>query len=209
MEDILLIGYGGHAKSVVDCIERQKKYKIIGYTDMEEHVSKYRYLGTDKVLKDYYDQGVKNVVVGIGYMGKGNLRTKLYENLKAIGFFFPIIVDPSAVISSTAQIGEGSFIGKGAIVNAEAKVGKMAIINTKALVEHECVVGDFVHVAVGAVLCGQVEVGKASFIGANATIIQCMQVPSNVIVPAGEILRGTCHTSMKNDCKILTSECKG
>lgn len=209
MEDILLIGYGGHAKSVADCIERQKKYKIIGYTDMEEHVSKYRYLGTDKVLKNYFNQGVKNAVVGIGYMGKGNLRIKLYENLKTIGFFLPIIADPSAVISSTAQIGEGAFIGKGAIVNAEAKVGKMTIINTKALVEHECVVGDFVHVAVGAVLCGRVEVGESVFIGANATIIQCMQIPSKVIVPAGEILRGTCRTSMKNDCKILTSEYKG
>ena len=65
----------------------------------------------------------------------------------------------------------------------------MAIINTKALVEHECVVGDFAHIAVGAVLCGQVVVGEGAFVGANATVIQCREIGSNEIVPAGEVVR--------------------
>lgn len=184
-----MVGYGGHAKSVADCIERQRKYKIIGYTDLEMHDSKYTYLGTDAVLRSYHDRGIQNAAVGLGYMGKGSVRTRLYELLKSIGYTMPIIIDPSAVISETAQIGEGSFIGKGAIVNAEAKIGKMAIINTKALIEHECVVGDFTHVAVAAVLCGQVEVGDEVFIGANATIIQNMRIPSNTVIPAGETVR--------------------
>ena len=41
MEDIILIGYGGHAKSVADCIERQKRYRIIGYTELEKKKSQY------------------------------------------------------------------------------------------------------------------------------------------------------------------------
>lgn len=187
-----MVGFGGHAKSVADCIERQRKYKIVGYTDLEMHTSKYTYLGTDAVLRSCYDRGIGNAAVGLGYMGKGAVRTELYERLKAIGYNMPIIMDPSAIISETAQIGEGSFIGKSAVVNAEAIIGKMAIINTKALIEHECVVGDFTHVAVGAVLCGQVEVGKEVFIGANATIIQNMHVPSNTVIPAGETVRGKC-----------------
>lgn len=184
-----MVGFGGHAKSVADCIERQRKYKIIGYTDLEMHNSKYPYLGTDAVLKSYYDRGIGNAVVGLGYMGKGSVRKRLYEQLRTIGYTMPIIIDPSAVISDTAQIGEGSFIGKGVIVNAEAKIGKMTIINTKALVEHECIIGDFTHVAVAAVLCGQVEVGDEVFIGANATIIQNMRIPSNAVIPAGETVR--------------------
>ena len=74
-------------------------------------------------------------------------------------------------------------------INAEAMVGKMAIINTMALVEHECVVEDFAHVAVAAVLCGQVHVGKAAFIGANATVIQGRKIESGQIVPAGATIR--------------------
>lgn len=189
MEDIVLVGFGGHAKSVADCIEREGKYHIVGYTDVKASSDRYRYLGTDDALEAIFAGGIANAVVGIGYMGKGTIRQKLYGNLKDIGFNLPVIIDPSAVVSSTAIIDEGSFIGKGAVVNAEASIGKMAIINTKALVEHECIVEDFAHVAVGAILCGQVNVGEAAFIGANATIIQCRNVNAGAIIPAGEVVR--------------------
>ena len=184
MEDIVLVGFGGHAKSVADCIEREGKYHIAGYTDVKASSDRYRYLGTDDALEAIFAGGITNAVVGIGYMGKGTIRQQLYRKLKDIGFNLPIIIDPSAVVSSSAVIDEGSFIGKGTIVNAEASIGKMVIINTKALVEHECIVDDFAHVAVGAVLCGQVKVGKAVFIGANATVIQGISVSQNAIIGA-------------------------
>lgn len=189
MENIVLIGYGGHAKSVADAIERQQKFEIIGYTDLVEHTSKYRYLGTDAKLNELFKSGVKNVALGIGYMGKGDIREQIYGRVKRIGYNLPVIIDPSAIVADSAVIGEGVFIGKGAIVNAEAIVEKMAIINTNALVEHECHVGEFAHVAVGAVLCGQVDVGNAAFIGASSTIIQCRKVSSNTVVPAGATVR--------------------
>ncbi len=189
MEEIILIGYGGHAKSVADCIERQGQYRIVGYTDVEEHLSKYQYLGTDAELRHFYDNGVKNVAITIGYMGKGNIREMLYKQVKKIGFNLPIIKDPTSIISDSARIGEGTFIGKGAVINAEASIGKMAIINTMALVEHECIVADFVHIAVGAVLCGNVTVGNGAFIGANATVIQGRVIKEGQIVPAGETIR--------------------
>ena len=189
MEDIILVGFGGHAKSIADSIERNKKYRIIGYTEPAEVESRYPYLGTDEVLKYYFSNGIRNVAICQGYFGHGKLRQKLYKYVKDIGYTLPVITDPSSIISNTATVGEGTFIGKGAIVNAEARIGKMAIINTMSLVEHECVVGDFSHVAVAAVLCGQVEVGEAAFIGANSTVIQCRKIESGRIVPAGVTIR--------------------
>ena len=189
MKDIILVGYGGHAKSVADCIERQGKYRIIGYTDFQKYESSYPYLGTDEVLEDYYDRGIRNIALCIGYLGKGKSRQKIYMNLKQIGFEFPPIIDPFAIISDSASLGEGTFVGKYAVVNAEARIGKMVIVNTMALIEHECVVGDFSHVAVSAVLCGQVEVGEAAFIGANSTVIQCRKIVPRQIIPAGITIR--------------------
>ena len=189
MKDIILIGFGGHAKSVADCIERQGRFNIIGYTDFQQHKSEYLYLGTDDCLTYLYDKGVRYAAVGVGYLGKGRIRESIYANLKKIGFELPVIVDPSAIIAKTAVIGEGSFIGKNAIINADAQVGKMVILNTSTLVEHECIVGDFSHIAVSAVLCGQVNVGKGSFIGANATVIQCMNIEPYQTVPAGLVIR--------------------
>ena len=189
MKNIVLVGFGGHAKSVADCIERAQKYNIIGYTDLEEHKSKYRYLGGDSALEKIFSDGIRYAAIGVGYLGKGNIREKLYVMLKQIGFELPVTSDPSAIISESAKIGEGSFIGKNAIVNTEAKLGAMTIINTKALVEHECEVEDFAHVAVGSILCGQVKVGKGAFVGANATVIQCRKIDSYTIVPAGAVIR--------------------
>lgn len=189
LEDIILVGFGGHAKSVADSIERQGKYRIVGYTDVVENNSLYTYLGRDDVLEEYYMKGVRKVAIGIGYLGKGDIRNKLYFNLKKMGFSLPVIIDPSAVVSRSVRIEDGVYIGKGAIVNAESKIGKAAIINTKALVEHECEVGDFAHVAVAAVLCGQVKIGNFAFIGANATVIQRREIQEGQIIPAGMVVR--------------------
>lgn len=189
MEDIVLVGFGGHAKSVADCLIRQNKYNIIGYTDTKEKHSKYKYLGNDAILSDLYSSGVKNAVICVGFLGKGDVRERLYTELKKIGFELPLIIDPSAIISTDAVIGEGTFVGKNAVINAEAQVGCCCIINTAAIIEHECKVSDFTHVAVNSVLCGQVEVGMSCLIGANSTIIQCVTIPNNTIIPAGDVVR--------------------
>lgn len=189
MEDIVIIGFGGHGKSLSDCIERSGRYNIVGYTDIKDNAVRYPYLGTDDRLKEIYESGVRYAAIGVGYMGHGDLRERIYKDLKEIGFELPVICDPSSVISEAAVIGEGTFIGKGTVVNAEAEIGNVCILNTGAILEHECRVGDFAHIAVGAVVCGQACIGRAAFVGANATVIQCMSVDERRIVPAGYVVR--------------------
>lgn len=186
MENIVIVGYGGHGKSVADTIERTGKYRIVGYTDVKKNQeTDYMYLGTDDVLEAQFHAGVSCAIIGLGYMGNGQVRNKLYDKLKKIGYSLPAVIDPSAVISENAQVAEGTFVGKNAIINAYACVGRNCIINTGAIVEHECLVGDESHIAVGASMCGQSKVGKFCFIGANATIIQCISIGENTIIGAG------------------------
>ena len=183
MEDIVIIGYGGHAKSVVDSIERAHRYRIVGYTELREQQSDYNYLGTDEALYEIYNSGVRNAVVGIGYLGKDNIRAMLYRKLKDIGFKLPVIIDPRAIVSQNVSIGEGTIVGKNAIINSESVIGKMAIINTGAIIEHECEIGDYESDI------GQVKVGQESFVGANATVIQCQEIGPKRIIPAGMVIR--------------------
>lgn len=193
MEKIVILGNGGHAKSLMDAIERQRRYEIVGYVvnenDLELSGTKYPRLGGDAQLGQIYQDGITNAAIGVGYMGNSGLREKLWEQLKQIGFSLPVICDPSAVLAGDVRIGEGSFIGKGSIVNANAAVGKMCIINTGAIVEHDCEVEDFSHISVGCVLCGDVKVGAASFVGANATVIQGVRIGRNCTIGAGTTIR--------------------
>lgn len=193
MEKIIVLGMGGHAESLVDVLERQKEYEIAGYVVNDEAVSKeschYPVVGSDDDLERIFKSGIQNAAVGIGYMGRSDVRERIWTTLKQIGFRLPIVCDPSAVLSQSAQIGEGTFIGKGAVLNANASIGKMCIINTGAIVEHDCQVGDFSHISVGAVLCGEVTVGTSVLVGANATVIQCTSIGDRSTIGAGTTIR--------------------
>ncbi len=187
-----MLGIGGHAHSVIDSIEQTGKYRIIGFLDREEMQEEsyrdYPVLGMDADMKRFYEEGVRNAFVTVGFMGYGNTREQLYRRLKEVGYRLPNIIDDTAVISGTAELADGIFVGKNAIVNANAKIGKMCIINTGAIIEHDCRVEDFSHVAIGSVLCGAACVGESTLIGANATVIQEREIGSHCIVGAGTVI---------------------
>lgn len=193
MEDIILLGLGGHAHSVVDSIEQSGKYNIIGFLDTKEMQGKrfkdYCVLDTDDALQKYYGKGIKNAFVTIGFMGHGNVRNKLYKKIKDIGYTVPNIIDSTAVVSKNAVLEDGIFVGKKAVVNANVKIGSMCIINTGAIVEHDCVIGRFSHIAVSSVLCGGVLVGEQTLIGANATVLQERKIGNCCLIGAGTTIR--------------------
>lgn len=192
MKKIVVIGCGGHAKSVIDIIECAGEYEIAGFVDRKKDESfsyrGYKIIAADKELDMLYKRGIEYAAVGIGYMGAGNLRQRMYDRLKEAGFCLPVLRDPSAVIACDVRAGEGTIIGKAAVLNSDAVIGKMSIINTAAIVEHECYVGDFTHIAVGAILCGNVTVGRNSFIGANSTVIQGCHIGEDVLIGAGSLV---------------------
>ena len=192
MEDIVLIGFGGHAKSVIDTIERQNQYRIVGLLEKPENVEReyrgYRVIGDDGMLERLYKEGVRYAFVSIGYMGKSRVRNGLFEILKKIGYILPVVIDPSAYISADAKLGEGTFVGKKAVINSGASVGKMSIINTGAILEHEVMVSDFCHIAVGSILCGQAVVEDNVFVGAGAVVIQGKHLGKESVIGAGTVV---------------------
>lgn len=190
MIDIILVGGGGHCKSVIDAILSTNTYNIVGITDPCAcgKVSGYEILGNDDQLKAIYDRGVEHAFVTVGSVGNPQIRQLLMETLKAIGYKLPVIIGASAYVSPSANIGEGSFIGQGAVVNALARIDENCIINTGAIVEHDCYLQAYVHIAPGAVLSGCVSIGKNSHIGTNATVIQNISVGQNVLIGAGSVV---------------------
>lgn len=191
---IIILGCGGHAKSVCDTLLAfPEKYEIAGFVDRAENMD-FSYegiktIGTDQDLQKIYNQGIHCAVLGIGFLGKNDVRKRLAIKLRNIGFSFPIIADSTAIVARSAEIGEGTFIGKGVVVNANAHIGQYCIINSCSLIEHDCHIGDFTHIAVSACICGGVDIGRECLVGANATIIQGMTIADYDIIPAGVVIR--------------------
>jgi len=189
VEKIILLGAGGHARSVIDSIRSGNEYVIVGLTEPGAaaggSVAGCRILGDDSVLKSLFDGGVRYAFVAVGSTGNTAVRERLFFLLREIGFILPVIVDGSSHIGSEVCFGAGSYVGKNTAVNAQSVIGDMAIVNTGAVVEHGCHVHAFAHIGPGAVLCGGVTVGAGTHIGANATILQGVTIGENSVIGAG------------------------
>lgn len=208
MDKILLVGGGGHCKSVLDTLFELNTYNIEGILDTPEKVGQYisgvKVIGTDDDLLEYFNEGIKCAFITVGSIGDTSIRVKLYKKLKAIGYKLPVIVDKSSIVSKHALIDEGSFIGKGAIVNIDASIGRMCIINSGVIVEHDCKVGKFVHIAPGATLSGGVVIEDNVHIGTNSTIIQYKKIGENSLIGAGSIVTKDVAANIKaygNPCR--------
>ena len=192
MDKILLIGAGGHARSCIDVLEEENQFEIAGLIEKCESISNnslgYSVIGTDdnlKVLRQQY----KNALITVGQIKSPKIRIKLYKLLKELDFTLPVIVSPHAYVSKHAQIGEGSIIMHGVIINANAKIGNNCIINNKSLIEHDAVIGDHCHIATGAIINGEVSVGDKSFLGSGGVIKQAISIGGNCVIGAGVVLK--------------------
>lgn len=188
MKRILLLGGGGHCKSVIDVIEKQAKYTIAGIIDVKELVGTkvlgYEVIGTEDDLKKLREK-FSYAIVTVGQVKSNAPRVKLYKHLKSLDFTVATIISPLAYVSRYASIGEGSIIMHHALINSDSKIGKNCIINSKALCEHDSIVEDNCHISTGAVINGGAVIKENSFVGSLATVVQYTTV--NGFIKAGSI----------------------
>lgn len=208
MEEIIIIGGGGHAKVVIEAVKRSSFFKPAGIIDsllpkgtVIEGIS---VLGNDDHLLKVYKEGVRNVFVAIGSVGDVSVRKKFANILSEIGFNFPCVIDKSAFVASSVKLGRGVFVAAGAVIQPAAVIGDFAIINSCASIDHDCKIGKFVHISPGSVLSGNVEVGDGTHIGTGSSVIEKRKIGSNCIIGAGSVV----VNDISNNCKAFGNPCK-
>ena len=192
MKEIILIGGGGHCKSVIDVIEQEGLYKIVGIIDKHELLGKdilgYSVIGTDSNLKVLAKKH-KNALITVGQIKSSDLRKKLFKLAFEAGFSFPTIASPRSYISRHAKIGQGSVVMHNALINAQAIVGSNCIINTNALIEHDSIIGDFCHISTNAVVNGGVTIGTGVFFGSCSSTKEGIVISENAFINAGSFIK--------------------
>lgn len=189
MSALLLVGGGGHAKVVLD-IAHAAGFSVVGFLDPDPAappIGEVRRLGDDATAAALRAQGLALAFVALG---NNRLRRKIGERLRAEGFRLATLVHPSAVVSPSASIGEGTVIMPLAVVNAAARIGEYVIVNTGAIVEHDCVLGDGVHVAPRSALGGCCTLGEEVFFGLGACARPLSRIGAGAIVGAGAVVVG-------------------
>ena len=192
MKEIILIGCGGHCRSVIDVIEQEDKFKIAGLVDKSDpktgSIFGYPIIGNDQDLEHLVCK-YKYALIAVGQISSPKLRIDLFKMAKELGFVLPSIFSPRAYISRNATIGEGTVIMHDALVNANVRIGKNCIINSRALIEHDCEIKNHCHISTNTTINGGVVIGEGSFIGSGSTTKENIIVDANSFIKAGSVVK--------------------
>lgn len=186
---LLLVGGGGHCKSVIEAAESVGR-TVLGVLDMPEDMGKQilstRVIGTDDDIPVYV--GKVEFVISVGFIKSPTTRIRLYNMVKDAGGCLATIVASTACVSKYASVGDGAVVLHHALVNADASIGSNVIINSFANIEHGVRVGNQCHVSTGAVINGNCCVGERCFIGSQAVLANGITVCDDVMIGAGAVV---------------------
>lgn len=187
MKRIILIGASGHGKVCAEIAKLTNRYNEILFLDdnpLEKKCNGYDVVGTANNFYEYIRDDTEFFVS----IGNAGIRKDLQERIVKAGGNIATLTHPNVVTSCDTQIGEGTVIMAGTVINTCSEIGKGCIINTASSVDHDCIIGDYCHIAVGAHICGTVNVGDMTWIGAGATVINNVFIASKTIIGAGAVV---------------------
>jgi sugar O-acyltransferase (sialic acid O-acetyltransferase NeuD family) len=184
MEKIIIFGAGGQASIIIDIIEKQKKYDLLGIFVDTPEMQGTQFMGYPVLGKiaDFY--GSNKGIVAIG----DNFSRRLVVNkIREINKYFQFItvIHPSAIIGKNVTIGDGTVIVAGSVINTNAIVGNHCIINTQSSVDHDVTFGNFSTAAPGSHIGGNANIGTLSTISMGANVIQKINIGNGTLIGAG------------------------
>ena len=184
LNKLMLVGAGGHGRVVADIAE------ALGYTDISFVDEKFPALKRNlawNVFAKQVDHAPETCLLAIT-IGHNATRLQLARMFLKQGFDLPLLAHPTAYISRHSEIAVATVVMPQVVINAGASLGFAVIANTSCSIDHDCVIGDGVHVSPGARLAGGVKVGEGSWIGIGASIRENITIGKNVMIAAGAVV---------------------
>jgi len=186
---LLIVGAGGHGRSVAEAVLMSNDFELIGFLDDAAFNSGGGVwggpvLGPATGFADYVALASQAVVA----IGNNTLRQKLCGQLHAAGIGLASVIHPRAIVSPRAQLGEGVTVMAGAIVGTEAVLGQGVIVNCGAVVDHHAQVHDFGHLGVNACMAGGSVLGSLAWMQAGSAIGYGVELAAGTVLKPGEAI---------------------
>jgi UDP-perosamine 4-acetyltransferase len=191
MNPCIVIGAGGHSRSLCSLLKSSKEYKPLmvidlHYSGKNEDILGLKVEGVKDVLsQDLRKTGVKHLFLAIGDNRK---REELFLDLKNQGFMFPNLIAGTAVEKEDVVYGEGNIVFDKAYIGPLVRMGNNNIINTASIIEHECSIENHCNIGPGSVVSGRSKMGNHVFVGSSAVIIDRVSISSYVTLGAGTVV---------------------
>jgi len=185
-DNLLIVGASGHGRVIADIALKMNRWKSIKFLDDDENIKSSmgievigKSMDAFKYINDW------NIFVAIG---SNSVRQKIQEKLEAEGASIPVLIHPDAIIGEQVEIGDGTAVMAGAIINCCTRIGKGCIINTGATVDHDNLIEDYVHISPGVHIAGTVKIGKGTWLGVGSIVSNNVNITSGCIIGAGAVV---------------------
>ena len=184
-------GSGGHGKVVADNIISAGEHELVAYLEDDAEKAGRRIGGLQVrsvapgIRPVARELRLRGIALGVG---DNEARRRIATRCRRARLDVVRAIHPSATVAGSAKLGMGVALMAGSVVNPFAEIREGAVVNTAASVDHDCIVGRYVHVFPGARLAGTVEVGEFSYIGMGASIVQNVNIGKRVTVGAGAVV---------------------
>lgn len=185
MKELVIIGAGGHGRVIADIAQKLGAYERISFLDDGEAKESMGLPVVGKVAE--MDKYAKQADMFVA-IGNSKARGEFIERLLAMGANVPVLVHPSAIIGACVEVGAGTAIMAGAVINPCSKLGKGVILNTCSSVDHDCIIGNYCHIAVGVHVAGTVTLGEKVWLGVGATIKNNVNICADCMIGAGAVV---------------------
>lgn len=186
MKRLVFIGASGHGKVCAEIAELNR-YEDILFLDDDRQLkecSGHTVVGIEADFLKLVDDSVDFFVS----IGNTDTRKRIQYEIVEAGGNIATLVHPESIIGKDVKIGAGSVVMAGAVINLGTTIGEGVIVNTLSSIDHDCMIGDYCHIAVGSHICGTVEVGCGCWIGAGATVSNNVNICDDCVVGTGAVV---------------------
>jgi sugar O-acyltransferase (sialic acid O-acetyltransferase NeuD family) len=187
VKQLAILGASGHGKVAAEIGELCGWDEIHFYDDAWPSIDingQWKVLGnTNDLINKLNDYD--NAFVAIGHNA---IRYEKSVSLISKGFTLATLIHPAAIVSAYSEVGAGTVVMAGAVINPFVKIGIASIINTSATVDHDCIIEHGVHVSPGANIAGTVKIGALAWVGIGACIKQCINIGHQAVIGAGAVV---------------------
>jgi sugar O-acyltransferase (sialic acid O-acetyltransferase NeuD family) len=191
---VLIWGAGSFGEEILDCLDEinciKPTYECVGFLDDDEQKWKSKHrgipvLGSLSISKDF-----SNIQLISALTNNKNFweREVLFSNIKKKPSQFETIIHPSAVISKTASIGEGTIILSNVTIGPNTKIGNYVVVLSNSVINHDVRVKSYSIITSGVNISGNTTIGSCCYLGSGSTIRENITIEDCCLIGMGGII---------------------